>query len=542
MEYHAFGIISEGVHAKYHYLICGVQGDFTRSLVNDPPTHLWTRQLKFAGVSNTSTLYKRGIRVCTGTGLGAALSTCIQNPDWFLIWIGSDQEKTFGPTIANLIHKHLMPDRCCLWDSKARGGRPDVMKLVREAYHAWGAEVVFITSNYQGNKEIMEGCKAEGIPAFSVEILPGDGSAWLNEAVVSQTGFIETEGHIGIPQKLLYKAYLEAIQSFNLRRHVPDQTKPTESIASHAADLIRSTAVLLLANPAHHTAWNTRKRLIQLDLLGAGSELGFCAALLTVRDCAKQSVLWHHRRWLLRRMLRYSTSNVETRLSNFLPTSFQDDEDSLRNLDVPLVTLRREFELCTLACNTYERNYFAWAHRYRCLDVLLSMLVSESSIHSEMAIKLSQMFRDEISWCREWVERHASDYSAVQYRCRLTTAAVHFAGVATQSPNAVFTGPFENANELWRHAKDLADAYPDHEALWMYVRGALQVLWESSETDGGIRNGEVKNWAKGHALDLQTPPESQENNSTALEYWNASRFMAWLDRQRTVGEWNECSE
>lgn len=75
MEYHAFGIIryvdfkllaeklqivalfSEGTHAKYHYLICGVQGDFTRSLVNDPPRTLWTRELKFAGVSNTSTLY-----------------------------------------------------------------------------------------------------------------------------------------------------------------------------------------------------------------------------------------------------------------------------------------------------------------------------------------------------------------------------------------------------------------------------------------------------------------------------------------------------
>lgn len=67
MEYHAFGIISyvspfnraqpgfvshdvatisEGVHAKEHYLICGVQGDFTQSLVDRPPTHLWTRQLK----------------------------------------------------------------------------------------------------------------------------------------------------------------------------------------------------------------------------------------------------------------------------------------------------------------------------------------------------------------------------------------------------------------------------------------------------------------------------------------------------------------
>lgn len=40
------------------------------------------------------------------------------------------------------------------------------MKLVKDAYHSWGAEVVFITSNFQGNKEIMEGCKESGIPAF----------------------------------------------------------------------------------------------------------------------------------------------------------------------------------------------------------------------------------------------------------------------------------------------------------------------------------------------------------------------------------------
>ncbi|KAJ7711701.1 hypothetical protein B0H16DRAFT_1744913 [Mycena metata] len=64
--------------------------NFTQALVDNPPRSLWTRQLKFAGVSNTSKLYKRGIRVCTGTGLGASLSTCLQSPDWHLIWIGSD--------------------------------------------------------------------------------------------------------------------------------------------------------------------------------------------------------------------------------------------------------------------------------------------------------------------------------------------------------------------------------------------------------------------------------------------------------------------
>jgi hypothetical protein len=58
------------------------------------------------------------------------------------------------------------------------------MKILKEAYDAFGAEgdaepipaqnmctdhasvVVFITSNYIGNSEIMQGCKEVGIPAF----------------------------------------------------------------------------------------------------------------------------------------------------------------------------------------------------------------------------------------------------------------------------------------------------------------------------------------------------------------------------------------
>lgn len=46
MEYHGFGIISEGIESGCHYIIAGVQGDWTRGLVNDPPKFLWTRELK----------------------------------------------------------------------------------------------------------------------------------------------------------------------------------------------------------------------------------------------------------------------------------------------------------------------------------------------------------------------------------------------------------------------------------------------------------------------------------------------------------------
>ena len=78
----------------------------------------------------------------------------------YLIWIGSDQEKTFGPTISGLIHKHIEPERMILWDSKKRGGRPDTMKLLKETYASFGAEVIFITSNMSGNDEMMQGCLA----------------------------------------------------------------------------------------------------------------------------------------------------------------------------------------------------------------------------------------------------------------------------------------------------------------------------------------------------------------------------------------------
>ncbi|KAH6649464.1 hypothetical protein F5144DRAFT_634978 [Chaetomium tenue] len=166
MEYHAFGIISEGRKSGCHYMICGVQGDFTKDLVADPPKTVWTRELKFAGVGHASAMFKRGIRICTGTGIGAALSTCIQSPDWFLIWIGSDQEKTFGPTITGLIYNNIPPERMILWDSKKRGGRPDSVKLLKEVWDSFGAEVIFITSNMQGNDEMMQGCRAAGLHAF----------------------------------------------------------------------------------------------------------------------------------------------------------------------------------------------------------------------------------------------------------------------------------------------------------------------------------------------------------------------------------------
>ena len=57
MEYHGFGIISEGIESNAHYIIAGVQGDWTRGLVNDPPKFLYTREMKVRARSPCCTLH-----------------------------------------------------------------------------------------------------------------------------------------------------------------------------------------------------------------------------------------------------------------------------------------------------------------------------------------------------------------------------------------------------------------------------------------------------------------------------------------------------
>jgi hypothetical protein len=47
-----------------------------------------------------------------------------------------------------------------LWDPKKRGGRPDTVQLLKGTWTSFGAEVIFIASNMQGNAEMAQGCRS----------------------------------------------------------------------------------------------------------------------------------------------------------------------------------------------------------------------------------------------------------------------------------------------------------------------------------------------------------------------------------------------
>ncbi|KIP02282.1 hypothetical protein PHLGIDRAFT_300061 [Phlebiopsis gigantea 11061_1 CR5-6] len=335
----------------------------------------------------------------------------------------------------------------------------------------------------------------------SVELLPGDGREWLlseSQDHSEAREFLLIEGNLGVPQKAMYKAYVQAVPLFTLYRR---QLVPTPPASIHATDLHTlawTSSVLILANSGHQTAWNTRKRLVELQVLDVERELSLMAALLTVRDCAKQSLLWHHRRWLLRR-----SHSLLHRQSETVHPQRICDEDILSDLYISPARLRGEFDACTVAANTYERNYFAWAHRTRCLDALATALQVVDDTEA-----LVHLLVDEAANIGLWIERHVADYTAMQYRCRLA-----FLLDSLQNPPSLRAlGP------CYPHAKSLVESYPEHEALWCYLRGSV---WSELLDDTHIlaRQDELKGLGNG----------LMQKNGGLIQH-NARKFLAWLDR------------
>ncbi|KAJ9566011.1 hypothetical protein OSB04_001977 [Centaurea solstitialis] len=163
-EWHAFGIISDG--KEEHMVLAGAVGDFTRSLVSDPPTHLWVRQVHFAGLPYLVNMYDRVLVVATGSGICVFLSFLLQHgpTDVCLLWVAKGIEENFGKEIKKWVSGH--PKEKVMVHDTTVMGRPNVAEMSVAVAEKWGAEVVIVTSNPQGSRDVVNACKSKGIPAF----------------------------------------------------------------------------------------------------------------------------------------------------------------------------------------------------------------------------------------------------------------------------------------------------------------------------------------------------------------------------------------
>ena len=337
---------------------------------------------------------------------------------------------------------------------------------------------------------------------MSIEFLPGAADIWLTSDTHGDKQFLLQERFLGIPQNTVYAAYRQAVAAFQSRSlgfHDDDIHSAANPLVS---DLLHSSAVLLLANPAHQTALNNRKRLILAELRDPRTELLFSAGLLTLRECSKQTIIWHHRRWLLRYIAGpIQRSDSETAMGPFLLT----DEDALHTYDIPVHVLRTELDIALQASETYRRNYFAWSHRGRVFDALLYRTRKSLDKASSDGDGLVKLLREEHTCALQWIEQHVTDYTAMQYLCRIDALLRDTVPEVTITPSHL-------------HATSLLRTYPQYESVWMYTRYD-KFSQNDAEVDAAGLLTRVSVTAD------QSMPEQREQLLL-----NARRCLAWRDR------------
>lgn len=234
---------------------------------------------------------------------------------------------------------------------------------------------------------------------------------------------LQEENSVAVPKLKLVQAFIAA------RRLFFDCL--TDFNEEKFQDIRDATAVILLMDPEHLTAANTRKRIIQRHLTGPKAELE--AALtreLFVIDSfltsrlhrhTKSPTLWSHRRWLLE-----------------IFKSSEITHDIQRDLTAVIL----------VAAARHPRNYYAWLHMRWLLETFHSI---DSSSESSSKI---------LTAAKDWCLRHPADTSGWSF-------LLFYLFSIEPSKNA----RIEANSSVCKEVLGLATSFRwTHESVWVFLR------------------------------------------------------------------------
>jgi protein prenyltransferase alpha subunit repeat containing protein 1 len=229
--------------------------------------------------------------------------------------------------------------------------------------------------------------------------------------------------NIGVPKLKLVQAFIVARET--LFKHFRNCPKDKET------ELQNATAVILLMDPEHLTAANSRKRLIQKyhkipklefeKILKAESL--FVDSYLTspLHRHTKSPTLWGHRRWLYE-----------------MGKSIGIEFDVLQDLKYVVL----------IAAERHPKNYYAWSHlRWLTQDFGRA----EVSDHPKM-----------LAIVKDWCLRHPADTSGFSFLLFILFAP----GSSDNSP-----GKIEACSSVCREVLRLTVSFKwIHESVWVFLR------------------------------------------------------------------------
>jgi hypothetical protein len=163
LEWHSFANIPTPGRPGFR-LIVSRAGDWTRSLIDNQPSHVWVKGIPVAGVASIVTLFTRVVWVATGSGIGPVLPHLLaQQVPAQLVWPTRSPRATYGDALVDEIL--AVQPNAIIWDTTARG-KPDMVRLADEAYSAFDAEAVICISNKKLTWQVVHGLERRGILAY----------------------------------------------------------------------------------------------------------------------------------------------------------------------------------------------------------------------------------------------------------------------------------------------------------------------------------------------------------------------------------------
>ena len=239
--------------------------------------------------------------------------------------------------------------------------------------------------------------------------------------------------NLAIPKSKLVQAFLVArLILFKFLKDCPPEK---------VDELRDATAVILLMDPEHLTAANTRKRLLQKLLSHKSvapeavlrSELRFVDTYLTSRlhRHTKSPTLWSHRRWILEQ-----TESIRLR------------HDLLRDLSSVIL----------VAAERHPRNYYAFLHMRWLLEAINDTPCLEQPTSQQPAPRHGQI----ISVVKDWCLRHPADTSGFSFLLHLITSSMDSESI---------TKRLVERSRIFTEVTDLAVSFRwTHETVFAFLR------------------------------------------------------------------------
>ncbi|KAK7934656.1 hypothetical protein PG985_000151 [Apiospora marii] len=162
-EWHGFATIPIPGKAGFSVVVSRA-GDWTGQMIDNPPTHLWTRTTPASGVFRMLPLFRKVVLVATGSGIGPCLPVILaREVPVRVFWSTPNPETTYGREIIEGVLA-TDPD-AVIWNTRKQG-RPDMAVEAYRLYKESGAEAVAIISNAKVTSKLVYDLEARGVPAF----------------------------------------------------------------------------------------------------------------------------------------------------------------------------------------------------------------------------------------------------------------------------------------------------------------------------------------------------------------------------------------